>query len=109
MVRLPHGPIAASRLAQIVASLKEALLEQSFEAGKLLIELKQEKNYGEWGTFENFVESELRIKPRTAYRLMFAYQIRELFKAHGRLLPVSEGSIRPLSELRSNGTGPRSR
>jgi hypothetical protein len=93
-------PIAPSPLSEIIASLKEALLQKSFEAGKLLIELEQEKSYGEWGTFENFVESELRIKPRTAYRLMFAYQIRELFKAHGRLLPVSEGSVRPLSELR---------
>jgi hypothetical protein len=38
MVRLHmEEPIAASRLAQIVASLKEALLQQSFEAGKLLI------------------------------------------------------------------------
>jgi hypothetical protein len=92
--------IAASRLAKIIASLKEALLQQSFEAGKLLIELEQEKNYGEWGTFENFVESELRIRPRTAYRLMFAYRMRELFKKHGRVLPVSEGSVRPLSELR---------
>jgi hypothetical protein len=92
-------PIEASGLAKIVASLKEALLHQSFEAGKFLIELEQEKDYGEWGTFENFVESELRIKPRTAYRLMFAYRMRELFKAHGRLLPISEGSVRPLSEL----------
>jgi hypothetical protein len=31
---------------------------------------------------------------------MFAYRMRELFKAHGRLLPISEGSVRPLSELR---------
>ena len=93
-------PIAASRLAKIIASLKEALLQQSFEAGRLLMELEQEKDYGEWESFENFVESELRIKPRTAYRLMFAYRMRELFKKHDRLLPVSEGSVRPLSELR---------
>jgi hypothetical protein len=95
-------PIEPSRLAQIIASLKEALLQQSFEAGKLLIELEQEKEYGEWGTFENFVESELRINPRKAYRLMFAYRMRELFKAHNRLLPISEGSVRPLSELRED-------
>jgi hypothetical protein len=50
-------PTTASRLAEIIASLKEALLHQSFEAGKLLRELEHEKNYGEWGTFENFVES----------------------------------------------------
>jgi hypothetical protein len=31
---------------------------------------------------------------------MFAYRMRELFKKHDRLLPVSEGSVRPLSELR---------
>jgi hypothetical protein len=93
-------PIPPSRLPQIIASLKEALLQQSFEAGKLLIELEQEKDYGEWRTFENFVESEFRINPRKAYRLMFAHRMRELFKAHGRLLPISEGSVRPLSELR---------
>jgi hypothetical protein len=51
-------PIAPSRLSEIIASLKEALLQKSFEAGKLLIELEQEKSYGEWGTFENFVESD---------------------------------------------------
>jgi hypothetical protein len=89
-----------TRFAEIIASLKEALLHRSFEAGKFLIELEREPNYGEWGTFENFVQSELRIKPRTAYRLMFAYEMRELFKEHGRLLPVSEGSVRPLSQLR---------
>ncbi len=90
------------RLAEIVALLKNALLHQSFEAGKFLIQLEQEKDYGEWGTFEDFVKGELRIKPRTAYRLMFAHRMRELFKAHGRLLPVSEGSVRPLSELRED-------
>jgi hypothetical protein len=87
-----------TRLAKIIASLKEALLHRSFDAGKFLIELMQEKEYGEWGTFENFVESELRIKLRTANRLMFAYEMRELFKRHGRLLPVSENSVRPLLE-----------
>jgi hypothetical protein len=87
-----------SRLAKIIASLKEALHHRSFEAGKFLIELEKEANYAEWGTFENFVQSELRIKVRTARRLMFAHQIKELFEAHGRLLPVSEGSVRPLLE-----------
>jgi hypothetical protein len=33
---------------------------------------------------------------------MFAYRMRELFKAHNRLLPISEGSVRPLSELRED-------
>jgi hypothetical protein len=87
-----------TRFAEIIASLKDALLHRSFEAGKFLIELEKEPNCGEWGTFENFVESELRIKVRTARRLMFAYQMRELLKEHGRLLPVSEGSVRPLLE-----------
>jgi hypothetical protein len=40
----------------------------------------------------------LRIKVRTARRLMFAHRMKELLKAHGRLLPVSEGSVRPLLE-----------
>jgi hypothetical protein len=93
-------PIAPAPLSEIIASLKEALLQQSFEAGKLLIELEQGKTFSEWEAFENFVQSELRIKPRTAYRLMFAYKMREMFKKHGRLLPVSEGSVRPLSQLR---------
>jgi hypothetical protein len=90
--------VEVTRLAQIIASLKEALLHRSFEAGKFLIELEKESKYGEWGTFDNFVESELRIKVRTARRLMVAHQIRELFKENGRLLPVSENSVRPLSE-----------
>jgi hypothetical protein len=34
--------IASSPLSEIIASLKEALLQQSFEAGKLLIELERE-------------------------------------------------------------------
>jgi hypothetical protein len=87
-----------SRLAKIIASLKDALLHRSFEAGKFLIEMEKEPNYGEWGTFENFVESELRIKVRTARRLMFAHRMRELFRKHGRLLPISEASVRPLLE-----------
>jgi hypothetical protein len=87
-----------SRLAKISASLKEALHHRSFEAGKFLIELEEEADYGQWKTFENYVQSECRIKVRTARRLMFAHRIRELLKAHGRLLPVSEGSVRPLSE-----------
>jgi hypothetical protein len=88
-----------TRLAQTVALIKEALLHRSFEAGKFLIELETGANYGEWKTFQNFVESELRIKVRTARRLMFAHRMRELFKEHGRLLPVSEGSARPLDRL----------
>jgi hypothetical protein len=33
--------------AALIASLKEALLHRSFEAGRFLIELEQEANYGE--------------------------------------------------------------
>ena len=39
-----------------------------------LTELKNEKDYGEWVTFENCVKAELGIEVRYAYRLMFAYR-----------------------------------
>src|SRR5260370_40834551 len=90
--------VEVTRLTEIITSLKDALLHRSFEAGKFLIELEEEAKYGEWETFENFVQSELRLKVRTARRLMFAYRMRELLKQHGRLLPVCEGSVRPLLE-----------
>jgi hypothetical protein len=83
-----------TRLTKII----KGLLHRGFEAGEFLIKLETGASYGEWGTFENFVESEFRIKVRTARRLMFAYRMRELLKEHGRLLPVCEGSVRPLLE-----------
>lgn len=83
-----------------IALIKDALQHHGFEAGKFLTELKNEKDYGEWVTFENCVKAELGIEVRYAYRLMFAYEMRELFKKHGRLLPVSEGSVRPLEALK---------
>src|ERR1700737_560757 len=94
--------IVVSRFARIIASLKHALLHQDFEAGRLLIELEKEKDYGEWGTFDNFVDSELRITPRHAYRLLFAYRMREFFKEHDRLLPICESQVRPLAALDEN-------
>jgi hypothetical protein len=92
--------LITSGLPQLTAALKHALLHQSFDAGELLRKLINKKDYGDWKTFDNFVKGELGILPRKAYRLMFAFEMRELFKKHERLLPVSEGSVRPLDALR---------
>jgi hypothetical protein len=40
-----------TRLSEIIASIKDALLHRSFEAGKFLIKLENGANYGDWKTF----------------------------------------------------------
>src|ERR1700692_1237812 len=91
-----------ARLPNLPTAIREALQHQSFEAGRLLIDLSKEPDYGEWKTFDNLVQLEFRILPRYAYRLMFAYRIREFLKEHGRVLPIAEGQVRPLRQLRTD-------
>jgi hypothetical protein len=88
------------RSVELKSLVKDALNRSVFEAGQWLKELFETiKDYGEWKTFDNFVHGEFGITPKTAGRLMFAYDMKELFKANGRLLPISERSVRPLTQL----------
>jgi hypothetical protein len=94
------GNDADPRFSELTLALKHALQHQNFEAGKLLADVLNAKHYGEWKTFDAFVKGELGISPKHAYRLIFAYGIREFLKTHDRLSPDSEKSVRPLSQLR---------
>jgi hypothetical protein len=93
---------AEDRYEEVLAELRKKFRGQQFSAGGLLQQVVQEKLFGSWGTFKAFVEGELRISERSAYRLIFANQMTEVLKAAGcKILPVNERQLRPLSALDS--------
>jgi hypothetical protein len=87
----------------LTEQLKSALRDRVFEAGKILSEILAGKEYSHWGTFDAYVSGELRIKPRWAYRLIFAHEMMALLKAHGcKKLPTAERQVRPLGRIKVN-------
>jgi len=91
---------ADERYNDVVAELKRFLRTHQFATGALLQQVSDEELYGEWKTFKAFVEGELRITERTAYRLIFASKMYALLKRAGcKILPVNERQLRPLAAL----------
>jgi hypothetical protein len=87
--------------SDVIDELKRSLQQGAFRAGELLTQIAEEKLYGHWKTFEDFVAGEIRITKAQAYRLMFAYRMRELLKENNLPLPINERQVRPLRPLRT--------
>jgi hypothetical protein len=88
------------RYDEITQTLKLSLRQGSFRAGELLQQIREEKLYGHWNTFADYVVGEIRISEVQAYRLMFAFGVVVLLKENNSPLPVNERQVRPLHALR---------
>jgi hypothetical protein len=93
-------PPEDERYVEVTHALKMSLRQGSFRSGELLTQVAQEKLYGHWKTFKNYVVGELRITEVQAYRLMFAFDVLQLVASRRLPLPVNERQVRPLRALR---------
>src|ERR1700686_1114625 len=87
------------RYVEVTDALKMSLRQGSFRAGELLTQVRQERLFGHWRSFKNFVVGELRITEVQAYRLIFAFEVLTLMAKKRLPLPVNERQVRPLRVL----------
>lgn len=92
-------PPEDERYLEVTDALKMSLRQGSFRAGELLSQVRQEKLFGHWRSFKNFVVGELRITEVQAYRLIFAFEVLTLMAKKRLPLPVNERQVRPLRVL----------
>jgi hypothetical protein len=79
----------------------DRLDRNDFKRGRLLRQMRDEKRFGPWGTFENCVITRLKITDRRARQLIDAIDIYELLEQHGcQPLPTCERQCRPLGYLK---------
>jgi hypothetical protein len=72
----------------------------AFDTGRLLEQVETEKLFGPHASFAEFVSYHLQKTERHAFRLIFAYRMRErLIQAKAETLPTNEAQVRPLSRL----------
>lgn len=79
--------------------IKQTLRSNQFNAGKRLAEMQERERYGPYRTFKDYVVAELRLTKQTAYNLIFAHKVDELFREHQCPPPVNERQVRPLKLL----------
>lgn len=102
MLRLPgHEPAPEdARYKEVTEALKHSLRVGDFRVGELLQQVSEERLYGHWGTFADYIKGELRISPQNAYRQITAWNISVMLKKHGSAtLPLNERQIRSLNQL----------
>jgi hypothetical protein len=79
----------------------DRLDRNDFKRGRLLRQMRDEKRFGPWGTFENCANTRLKITDRRARQLIDAIDIYELLEEHGcQPLPTCERQCRPLKYLK---------
>lgn len=94
-------PPEDERYLEVTDALKMSLRQGSFRAGELLTQVAEEKLFGHWRTFKNYVVGEQRITEVQAYRLMFAFEVLKVMGKKRLPLPVNERQVRPLRILRT--------
>jgi DNA-binding FrmR family transcriptional regulator len=92
-------PPEDERYAELTHAIKLSLRQGSFRTGELLTQARDEKLFGHWRSFKNFVVGELRITEVQAYRLIFAFETLTLLASKQLPLPVNERQVRPLRVL----------
>lgn len=78
----------------------DRLSRDDFARGRLLRQIRDEKLYGRWGSFEACVWGRLKITKERAYQLISAADNFDLLEQHGCQLPINERQCRPLRLLR---------
>jgi hypothetical protein len=78
----------------------DRLSRDDFARGRLLRQIRDEKLYGRWGSFEACVWRRLKVTKERAYQLISAADNFDLLEEHGCQLPINERQCRPLRLLR---------
>jgi hypothetical protein len=102
--RTKNIPPEDERYIEVTHALKMSLRQGSFQTGELLTQVREEKLFGHWKTFRNYVVGELRITEVQAYRLMFAFEVLTLLAKKHLPLPLNERQVRPLRALKDEET-----
>jgi hypothetical protein len=72
----------------------------SFAKGRLYCQVRDEKQFGRWGSFRDFVIGRRKESERQAFYLMNAAETFDLLKINNCQLPINERQCRPLRRLR---------
>ena len=90
------------RYTEVMEELKRALRQGNFRAGELLTQVRDERLFGRWDNFKNYLIGELRIAETHGYRLMFAYEMNALLLERKCRPPENERQLRPLRMLQDS-------
>jgi hypothetical protein len=90
------------RFVEVTEEYDRLTRNDSFGRGRLVRQMRDEKLYGRWGSFEDCVWGRLKLKERQAHYLINAADNFDLLEKHGCQLPNSERQIRSLSSLKDD-------
>lgn len=93
------NPPANKRLRELELIIQEGL-ETFVEVGNALLEIRKDKLYeGQFDTFEDYCRMRWQMGLRQAQRSIKAAEIAENLRPMGRVQPIHERQLRPLTSL----------
>jgi hypothetical protein len=89
------------RSIEVAGEIDRLSRNECFGRGRLFCQVRDEKLFGRYGNFRDYVMGRHRITERQAFYLMNAWEVFDLLEQHGcKLLPTNERQCRPLSYLK---------
>jgi hypothetical protein len=103
-IRLPDAPQDSQdeEFIELDQAIKRSLQRFQFKTGGHLQQMLERGKYGSHQTFRDYVVTDLRISEVTAFRLVFAHWVYELFKKRRLKRPLNERQVRPLTRLKKD-------
>lgn len=101
-------PEEDSRFVEVTEEYDRLSRRDSFARGRILRQIRDEKLYGRWGSFEECVWGRLKIRPRQAYQLIKAADIFDLLERRGHQcrnheeIPTQEYGCKAVHQLPNN-------